>query len=221
MSDKTEILGFGITLDPGLVHAIAMTADGEIICSQVSSSEYWARHDLGMDGLSKRHHEWYIERFEMNWSYRFVTSDEGCIEYGDLLDAFLYNVTENMFVHKVMCPGTDREPIWSITSYKDGTSLGHFDTEFEADTFLDDADFGREDIDLEEQWEEDVWAEVDGEREALQARVKELESAIKEVHSAFCLDSGIRLGGMTGRAIMEHLDPLYVDIREKEESNNE
>lgn len=217
MADKTEILGFAVPHTLGHVHAIAMTAAGEIIHCHTSSSEVWAWDDLGMSYKSHRNHEQYIERFGDQWVTKFIFIDNW-EEYVKLLNTFLDQLIGDMFVHKVIYLETDRAPVWAVTSYKYGTSE-YFDTPEEAQSFMEEE--RESDVDLEEQWEEDVWAEVDNERETLQARIKELESAIKEVYSAFYLDSMITRKGMTARAIIEHLDPLYVDIREKEEKLND
>lgn len=77
MSKKVRIYGFfNSTQRHGDAVGIAISENGNVIASHVSSSESWCKHDLGMDGKSNWKHDVYDEEFPDGWEYEFVSLDD-------------------------------------------------------------------------------------------------------------------------------------------------
>lgn len=68
-----KIYGFFNSMsEQGDAAGIAIDETGKILASHVSSSESWAKHDLGMGMNSDRKHELYNKAHPEGWECEFV-----------------------------------------------------------------------------------------------------------------------------------------------------
>ena len=76
MPKKAKIYGFFNSIQRyGDAVGIAISDDGIVIASHVSSSESWCKHDLGMNGKSNWKHDIYDKEFPDGWECEFVSLD--------------------------------------------------------------------------------------------------------------------------------------------------
>jgi len=64
--------------------AVAIDETGKVLATHISSDEYFAKSDLGMDGLSKRKHEIYDSAHPGGWDYEFVSICDNRDTHGGL-----------------------------------------------------------------------------------------------------------------------------------------
>lgn len=76
MGSKKKIYGFSNTISRrGDRLVVAISEDGDILATHVSSSDSWGVHDLGMDGRTKWKHDVYDASYPDGWECEYVPFD--------------------------------------------------------------------------------------------------------------------------------------------------
>lgn len=74
--DSTRVSGDAV--------AVAIDEEGRVLATHVSSDEYFAKADLGMDGVSKRKHDLYSTVHPDGWECEFVPINSDRDTHGGL-----------------------------------------------------------------------------------------------------------------------------------------
>ena len=87
---------FNSTQEFGDAVGVAITEDGRVLATHVSSNESWSRRDLGMNGESSPKHKYYDEACPEGWECEFVPIRDDRDKHAGLQAALAaYDKTQN------------------------------------------------------------------------------------------------------------------------------